>query len=95
MFNSFYGKVLKDCRSWVASGFRTPPVKENILDFLRHLTVESPVRKYEVLWPHQREAVIRAIYTNELLKPTDEGFKDILLNVVTGGGKTTIIAALL
>jgi hypothetical protein len=47
------------------------------------------------LWPHQRDAVLRAIFTNELLKPRDAGWKDLLLNVVTGGGKTTIIAAIM
>src|SRR3989344_4491328 len=54
--------------------------------FLRHvLGSDFP----EALYPHQREAIIRTIFAYEIL-----GYKDILLNIVTGGGKTLIIAAL-
>src|SRR5581483_5209274 len=41
------------------------------------------------LYEHQKEAIIRTIFAYEILR-----YKDILLNVVTGGGKTLIIAAL-
>jgi type III restriction enzyme len=41
------------------------------------------------LYPHQCEAIIRTVFAYEIL-----GYKDVLLNVVTGGGKTLIIAAL-
>lgn len=41
------------------------------------------------LYHHQTEAIIRTIFAYEIL-----GFKDVLLNIVTGGGKTLIIAAL-
>lgn len=95
MFNSFYGETLKGYRDWVASGFRTPKVTDAARDFLMHLSVESPAGKYQTLWPHQREAVLRVIYTNEILKPDDPAWKDLLLNVVTGGGKTVIIAAIM
>lgn len=95
MFNSLYGETLKIFRDWVATGFRTPDVPQRVRDYLLHLAVESPARKYQALWPHQREAVLRTIYVHEVLKPQDEGWKDLLLNVVTGGGKTAIIAALM
>lgn len=95
MFNSFYGEILKVYQNWLAGSFRAPAVPDRVRDYLLHLAVESPAGKYQVLWPHQREAVFRAIFTNEILKPTDAGWKDLLLNVVTGGGKTTIIAAMM
>ena len=95
MYNSFTGATLKDYQTWVASRFREPAVADQVRDFLLHLAVESPAKKYETLWPHQREAVLRTIYVNEILKPQDAGWKDLLLNVVTGGGKTAIIAALM
>jgi len=95
MFNSFYGETLKTYQNWVAGSFRSPAVPDRVRDYLLHLAVESPAGKYQSLWPHQRDAVLRAIFTNELLKPRDAGWKDLLLNVVTGGGKTTIIAAIM
>jgi superfamily II DNA or RNA helicase len=95
MFNSFYGETLKAYLNWVGGSFRSPAVPDRVRDYLLHLAVESPAGKYQSLWPHQRDAVLRAIFTNELLKPRDAGWKDLLLNVVTGGGKTTIIAAIM
>lgn len=95
MFNSFYGETLKVYQNWLAGSFRAPAVPDRVRDYLLHLAVESPAGKYQALWPHQREAVLRAIFSNEILKPTDAGWKDLLLNVVTGGGKTTIIAAIM
>ncbi len=95
MYNSFSGETSKNHRAWVASGFREPAVPEQARNFLLHLAVESPAKKYDTLWPHQREAVLRTIYAAEILKPRDAGWKDLLLNVVTGGGKTAIIAALM
>jgi len=95
MFNTFYGKTLQDYQDWVRSGFKTPAVSEIVYDFLLHLAVESPAGKYQTLWPHQREGVLRAIYTNEILRPTDDAWKNVLLNIVTGGGKTVAIAAIM
>ncbi|MBI5706549.1 MAG: DEAD/DEAH box helicase family protein [Armatimonadetes bacterium] len=51
-------------------------------DFMRHLDHDFPIP----LWPHQKEAIQRCIYACEVL-----GWKDLLTNIVTGGGKTTII----
>src|SRR3989344_2848231 len=54
--------------------------------FIAHLTgphFAPPV------FAHQKEAIVRTILAYEVLD-----FKDILLNIVTGGGKTLIIAAL-
>lgn len=95
MFNSFSGGTLKAYQGWIGSSFRSPAVPDRVGDYLLHLAVQSPAGKYQTLWPHQREAVLRAIFANEVLKPHDAGWKDLLLNVVTGGGKTTIIAAIM
>jgi superfamily II DNA or RNA helicase len=95
MFNSFHGSVLRGYKDWVASKFRAPAVPENVRDYLLHLSMPSVDSKHLALWPHQRESVLRAIYASEILKPQDAGWKDVLLNVVTGGGKTTIMAALM
>ncbi len=95
MFNSFYGETLNAYQNWVAGSFRSPAVPDRVRDYLLHLAVESPAGKYQSLWPHQRGAVLRAIFAHELLQPRDAGWKDLLLNVVTGGGKTTIIAAIM
>lgn len=94
MFNSFHGEPLKRYQAWVASGYRMPEVPARVRDYLCHLALESAAGK-QALWPHQRQAVLRAIYANEVLKPQDPGYKDLLLNVVTGGGKTAIIGALM
>lgn len=60
-------------------------VKEETAAFIDHVLDESRQRQ---LWPGQREGLLRAIYSYEVL-----GKKDLLLNIVTGGGKTVIIAA--
>jgi len=95
MFNSFHGAVMKAYQAWVASGFREPATCEAARDFLVHLRTPPADPGVKTLWPHQLEAVQRAIYVNEVLKPQDAGWKDLLLNVVTGGGKTQIIGALI
>jgi len=97
MYNSFDPKILSSYRAWVGSGFKTSAVSDSVRDFLLHLAVESPAGKYQTLWPHQREAVLRTVYTYEVLgiSGKERQWKDLLLNVVTGGGKTAIIAALM
>ncbi len=97
MYNSFDVKILSSYRAWVGSGFKVPPISDTVRDFLLHLSVESPAGKYQALWPHQREAVLRTVYTYEVLGTSgkESQWKDLLLNVVTGGGKTAIIAALM
>jgi hypothetical protein len=95
MFNSFQPAVLRPFQAWVASRFREPKVEDCVRDYLIHLSTPPADPNDLTLWPHQRESVLRAVYASEVLKPTDPGWKDVLLNVVTGGGKTTIMAALM
>src|SRR6266581_207832 len=61
-------------------------IKDETRDFIENLMGRSRSRK---LWRHQEEAVLRAIYCREVL-----GKKNILENIVTGGGKTLIIACI-
>lgn len=72
-------------REWKTEGYPGAPDKGR--EFLRHLngpTFTPP------LWKHQREAIERSVYAFEVL-----GRKDLLTNIVTGGGKTTIIGGMI
>lgn len=59
--------------------------KDETKRFLENLTDEKNEIK---LWKHQQEAILRVIYAHEIL-----GKNNLLLNIVTGGGKTAIIGA--
>lgn len=82
MFNAF-AQHEKDFADWEAAGF--PGVRDGTLRFLDHLSDGSGERE---LWPHQRAALLRTIYAYEIL-----GRPNLLLNLVTGGGKTAVMAA--
>jgi len=56
-------------------------------DFLLHITRPDAPRK---LWHHQEEALMRSVYAYELLQE-----RELLLNIVTGGGKTAIIGSVI
>lgn len=62
-----------------------PEVKEETRYFIEHLI--NPNREKH-LWKPQLDGVLRVIYSYEIL-----GKNNILLNIVTGGGKTVIIGA--
>ncbi|MGD9934884.1 MAG: DEAD/DEAH box helicase [Dehalococcoidia bacterium] len=72
-------------REWRQAGFPGIPAKGQ--EFLRH--IGSPAFA-PTLWKHQREAIERSVYAFEVL-----GKKDLLTNIVTGGGKTTIIGGMI
>jgi type III restriction enzyme len=83
MYHSF-APYEQDFREWWAS--RTyPDVNPLTRDFLQHVTRPDAPRH---LWQHQEEALMRVIYASELLQ-----WNELLLNIVTGGGKTAIIGA--
>lgn len=85
MYNAF-GPYEQEFREWWLS--RTfPDVNPLSRDFLLHVTREDASRP---LWRHQEEALFRVIYAYELL-----GWNELLLNIVTGGGKTAIIGAVI
>ncbi|MEW6556380.1 MAG: DEAD/DEAH box helicase family protein [Elusimicrobiota bacterium] len=81
MYNSF-AKYEQDFRQWKDADF--PDVGPLTRDFLEHLKALGK------LWAHQKEAIFRAIYVYELLQ-----MRNVLLNIVTGGGKTAIIGAII
>lgn len=56
-------------------------------DFLLHITRPDAPRQ---LWRHQEEALMRVVYAYELLQE-----RELLLNIVTGGGKTAIIGSVI
>jgi superfamily II DNA or RNA helicase len=72
-------------RDWCTSGY--PGIPEKGKDFLRHL---DPKTFTPPLWTHQYEAIRRCVYAHEVV-----GMKDVLTNVVTGGGKTVIIGGMI
>ena len=47
------------------------------------------------LWPHQWDSFLRVVYSYEVRREELSRPNGVLLNVVTGGGKTAIIAAVI
>ena len=75
-----YGGVLSDTFRYV--DFLTDPAND-----------QAP--RPGTLWQHQWDAFLRVIYCHECLGKEKIGEHGLLLNIVTGGGKTAIIAALI
>jgi superfamily II DNA or RNA helicase len=69
--------------AWVDDGY--PDVRPGTDEFLDHVLDDTRERPF---WPGQRNGLLRVIYAYEIL-----GKRDLLLNIVTGGGKTAIIGA--
>jgi type III restriction enzyme len=84
MYNHF-ARYEQDFKTWIDAGY--PDVNPLTRDFLEHLSDPNLPRK---LWNHQSQALLRTIYAYELLHE-----KKLLLNIVTGGGKTAIIGAVI
>jgi type III restriction enzyme len=82
MHNAF-APYEKEYLEWSTTGF--PGARDETLEFLDQVLDPTRERK---LWPGQREGLLRTIYAYEVLER-----KDLLLNIVTGGGKTAIIGA--
>lgn len=62
-------------------------VKDETREFIENLVRHDREKK---LWRHQEESILRIIYCYEILEK-----KNLLPNIVTGGGKTVIIAAVI
>ena len=77
---------------WVESGF--VPAQPETQAYLRFLADPEDERrpKRDGLWEHQWQALLRTVYAREVLK-RDFWETGILQNIVTGGGKTALIAA--
>ena len=82
-------------QQWVKEGY--PNAKTETLDYIRHLSdPEDDARpRLGTLWEHQWDSFLRVVYAYEIQHDTLAQPSGVLLNVVTGGGKTAIIAALM
>ncbi len=94
MFNKF-GRFEQQFADWRRDGM--PGLKwesYRYIDFLSDPNDDLMPRE-GTLWPHQWEAFLRIVYSYEILGKQEIGDSGLLLNIVTGGGKTAIIAAIM
>ena len=79
----------KNYTNWCNQGYAIPDQAkaQKVKDFIRN--IESP-NFTPKLYNHQAESIKRCIYSYEIL-----GKKDLLLEIVTGGGKSAIIAGMI
>ncbi|MDR0535315.1 MAG: DEAD/DEAH box helicase family protein [Puniceicoccales bacterium] len=93
MFNQF-SKHEDAFHGWRRDGM--PGLKPESFAYVEFLTSrnDDQLPREGTLWPHQWEAFLRVVYAHEILGKTEIGADGLLLNVVTGGGKTAVIAAL-
>ena len=94
MLNEF-SQYEDEFQQWTKSGY--PGARERTLDYIQHLSdPEDDARPREgTLWAHQWDSFLRVIYAHEIRPDALSQPNGVLLNVVTGGGKTAIIAALI
>ena len=92
MFNQF-AKHEDAFRDWRRDGL--PGLRPESYKYVEFLTSEDDDREARegTLWPHQWESFLRVVYAHETLGRTEVGADGLLLNIVTGGGKTAVIAA--
>ena len=94
MINSFSGHE-EAFTDWRRDGYAD--VKAETYEFIDHLTDpdDDQTPRGGTLWPHQWDAFLRVVYAYEVLGLTEIGGTGLLLNIVTGGGKTAIMAAVM
>src|SRR5271166_2572477 len=94
MYNQFaqYEDGFRDWRRDGMPGLNADSYR--YVEFLTSLDDDQQPRE-GTLWPHQWEAFLRVVYSHEILGKTEIGAEGLLLNIVTGGGKTAVIAALI
>lgn len=94
MFNQF-AKFEEAFQDWRRDGL--PGLKPESYKYIGFLTSpdDDQQPREGTLWPHQWEAFLRVVYSHEILGKREIGADGLLLNIVTGGGKTAIIAALI
>jgi superfamily II DNA or RNA helicase len=94
MFNRFVGYE-EAFANWRRDGYPgVRPETYRYIDFLSSPDNDQAARE-GTLWPHQWEAFLRVIHCHEILSREEIGKSGLLLNIVTGGGKTAVIAALI
>jgi type III restriction enzyme len=94
MFNRF-ARYEDAFRDWRRDGM--PDLKADSYKYIEFLTAEDDdqVARPGTLWPHQWESFLRVVYAHEMLGKAELGADGVLLNIVTGGGKTAVIAAVI
>lgn len=94
MFNEF-AKYEQAFLDWRRDGY--PGVCTETYKYIEFLAspLDDQAPREGTLWPHQWDSFLRTIYCYEILGKATIGKHGLLLNVVTGGGKTAIIAALI
>lgn len=94
MFDSF-GRYEDEFTQWKRSGY--PGAREGTLEYINHLRdpEDDSQPREGALWPHQWDSFLRVVYAYEIKREELANPKGVLLNIVTGGGKTAIIAALM
>ena len=92
MFNQF-ARYENAFRDWRRDGL--PGLREDSYRFIEALTAEDDEQapREGTLWPHQWESFLRIVYSHEILGKKEIGADGLLLNIVTGGGKTAVMAA--
>src|SRR5450830_131721 len=92
MFNRFarYEDIFRD---WRRDGM--PGLNAESFEYVEFLTSkdDDQAARPGTLWPHQWQSFLRVVYAHEILGKADLGADGLLLNIVTGGGKTAVIAA--
>jgi superfamily II DNA or RNA helicase len=78
----------QEFRDWQMSHY--PGSNPKTLEFIEHLLER---REGDELWQHQKEAILRIIFLYEIKKGILDG--KYLLRIVTGGGKSLIIASII
>ena len=94
MINEF-SQYEDDFQEWVRGGY--PDAKPETVDYIRHLNdpQDDTQPRDGTLWEHQWDSFLRVVYAYEIERDALALPNGLLLNVVTGGGKTAIIAALI
>lgn len=94
MFNRF-ARYEDDFRDWRRDGM--PGLMVDSYKYIEFLTSsdDDQAPRPGTLWQHQWESFLRVIYAHEILGKTELGADGLLLNIVTGGGKTAVIAAVI
>ncbi|MBM4093767.1 MAG: hypothetical protein FJ276_30820 [Planctomycetes bacterium] len=94
MFNQF-AKYEDDFRDWRRDGM--PGLKADSYKYIEFLTSadDDQAPRAGTLWSHQWESFLRVIYAHEIMGKAEVGADGLLLNIVTGGGKTAVIAAVI
>jgi type III restriction enzyme len=93
MFNRF-ARYEDAFSEWRRDGM--PRLKTDSYKYIEFLTSpdDDQAPRTGTLWPHQWESFLRVIHAHEILGKAEIGADGLLLNIVTGGGKTAVIAAI-